>query len=413
MTEATDLGHVPSPGNSAEQSASGPTEHSPGNPAKQSASGPTEQSASYTAGDPPRPHRQERDKATEDIDELAPGVLRSQLPVELPGLGHVNCYILEDERGIAVIDPGLPGTRSFDFLKDRLRRAGYKVGDIHTAIITHSHFDHFGGAEHIRAETDAEVLTHESFRPLWESREVAENPDLDLDETADSQSEDQASQNEIPPWERKGKTPWGTERNLPSPTDMAAWQKLGLKEQRWFKTPDPSVTVVDSEIVSLARRDWIAIHTPGHTGDHLCLWDPEYKLMVSGDHVLPTITPHIAGATSATDPLAMFFDSLRRMREFGDAQLVLPAHGHPFRDLVERANGIIVHHEERLDVIRDVADDLKEAPVEEYMKQLFAARVWGDMAASETYAHLLHLELLGEMTSRRNPDGLKFFARTF
>ncbi len=363
--------------------------------------------------DPPRPHRQEKDKATEDIDELAPGVLRSQLPVELPGLGHVNCYILEDKRGIAVIDPGLPGTRSFEFLKDRLKRAGYKVKDIHTVIITHSHFDHFGGADHIRAETEADVLTHESFRPLWQAREASENPDLDIDQAAEAEAEAEeqgADQSEIPPWERKGKTPWGTERNMLPPADMAAWQKLKQEERRWFKTPDPSVTVVDSEVISLARRDWIAVHTPGHTGDHLCLWDPEYKIMVSGDHVLPTITPHIAGVSSSNDPLAMFFDSLRRMREFGEAELVLPAHGHPFKNLVERADGIIVHHEERLDVIRDVADDLGEAPVEEFMKQLFAARVWGDMAASETYAHLLHLEGQGEMRSYRQPDGLKIFA---
>lgn len=368
--------------------------------------------------DPPRPHRQEKDKATEAIDELAPGVLRSQLPVELPGLGHVNCYILEDERGIAVIDPGLPGTQSFEFLKDRLKRAGYKVADIHTAIITHSHFDHFGGAEHIRAETEADVLTHESFRPIWEAREAAENPDLDVDDVdgdtdgADGADDgaDGAAKDIRPFWERKGKTPWGTERSMPSAGDLEAWKKLSQNERQWFRTPNPSVTVVDSEVIQLARREWVAVHTPGHTGDHLCLWDPEHKLMVSGDHVLPTITPHIAGATSADDPLAMFFDSLRRMREFAEAELVLPAHGHPFTNLVERADGIIVHHEERLDVIRDVANDVGDAPVEEYMKQLFAARVWGDMAASETYAHLLHLEVLGEMSSHRREDGLKFFA---
>ena len=59
------------------------------------ASQPTSQA---TVDSTSRPIRQEAEKATEAIDELAPGVLRSQLPVELPGLGHVNCYILEDER---------------------------------------------------------------------------------------------------------------------------------------------------------------------------------------------------------------------------------------------------------------------------------------------------------------------------
>lgn len=363
------------------------------------------------ASNPPRPIRQEAEKATEAIDELAPGVLRSQLPVELPGLGHVNCYILEDERGIAVIDPGLPGSRSFAKLEGRLKLAGYKVGDIHTAVITHSHFDHFGGAERIRAETGADILTHESFRPAWEAKEAKENPDLDgVAYISPEDDLDQAVSEGKSPWERGGKTPWGTDRKPPLQADIEAWEKIGMDERKWFRTPAPSVTVVDSEVVKLARREWIAVHTPGHTGDHLCLWDPEHKIMVSGDHVLPTITPHIAGSAEAHDPLALFFQSLRRMSDFAEAELVLPAHGHPFHGLAERSDDIIEHHEERLDTIRKASEELGEAPVEEYMKKLFSPRVWGDMAGSETYAHLLHLEVLGEMRSFAREDGVKLFA---
>ena len=360
---------------------------------------------------PPRPIRQEAEKATEAIDELAPGVLRSQLPVELPGLGHVNCYILEDERGIAVIDPGLPGSRSFAKLEGRLKLAGYKVGDIHTAVITHSHFDHFGGAERIRAETGADILTHESFRPVWEAKEAKENPDLDgVAYISPEDDLDQAVAEGKAPWERGDKTPWGTDRKPPLQADIEAWEKIGMDERKWFRTPAPSVTVVDSEVVKLARREWIAVHTPGHTGDHLCLWDPEHKIMVSGDHVLPTITPHIAGSAEAHDPLALFFQSLRRMSDFAEAELVLPAHGHPFHGLAERSDDIIEHHEERLGTIRTASEELGEAPVEEYMKKLFSPRVWGDMAGSETYAHLLHLEVLGEMRSSVREDGVKLFA---
>src|SRR5690606_8087393 len=66
--------------------------------------------------------KQEQEPATDEITELAPGVLRSQLPVQLPGLGHVNCYLLEDERGVALVDPGLPGPDSWRALLDRLHR---------------------------------------------------------------------------------------------------------------------------------------------------------------------------------------------------------------------------------------------------------------------------------------------------
>jgi glyoxylase-like metal-dependent hydrolase (beta-lactamase superfamily II) len=69
--------------------------------------------AGWGAGDQTgRPRKQEQEDASADVTEVAPGILRTQLPISLPGLGHVNCYVLEDERGVAVVDPGLPGPDS-------------------------------------------------------------------------------------------------------------------------------------------------------------------------------------------------------------------------------------------------------------------------------------------------------------
>ena len=56
----------------------------------------------------PRIPKQEQLPASDDILEIAPGVLRAQLPISIPGLGHVNMYVLEDERGVTLVDPGLP-----------------------------------------------------------------------------------------------------------------------------------------------------------------------------------------------------------------------------------------------------------------------------------------------------------------
>ena len=66
------------------------------------------------------PGKQEQELASDEITEVAPGILRMQLPIQFTGLGHVNCYALEDERGFAVVDPGLPGPQSWAGLLDRL-----------------------------------------------------------------------------------------------------------------------------------------------------------------------------------------------------------------------------------------------------------------------------------------------------
>ena len=71
--------------------------------------------------------RQEQLPAEDEATEVAPGVVRIQLPIMLPGLGHVNCYVLEDERGVTLVDPGLPGPEAHAELDRRLRSAGYPL----------------------------------------------------------------------------------------------------------------------------------------------------------------------------------------------------------------------------------------------------------------------------------------------
>ena len=112
----------------------------------------------------PTYRKQEQEPASEEVTEVAPGVLRLQLPISLPGLGHVNCYALMDGDGVALVDPGLPGPESWAALTDRLAKAEIPIERVHTAIVTHSHPDHFGGSAQLREEAGAEVLTHESFR---------------------------------------------------------------------------------------------------------------------------------------------------------------------------------------------------------------------------------------------------------
>jgi glyoxylase-like metal-dependent hydrolase (beta-lactamase superfamily II) len=312
------------------------------------------------------------------------------LPISLPGLGHVNCYVLEDERGIAVVDPGLPGDDSWHDLVDRLTRAGYGVDDVHTVVVTHSHPDHFGGAMRLRHEAGAAIVTHDSFRTMFDRSEGDDHEDS---ERLDMNSPDDRAA----AMERYFSTPspWGGRRSGPSPEFLERIRGGGGGS---FATPQPTVRLVDGQTIRLARREWVAMHTPGHTYDHLCLYDPEFGVVLTGDHVLPSITPHISGLTPNADPLALFFESLRRVADIETVSVALPAHGNPFTDLAGRAEHIIDHHEGRLDVIRRASHDLANGTVEDFMRVLFRERSWGEMAESETYAHLEHLRRLGELT---------------
>ena len=342
-----------------------------------------------------RPRRQEQEDAAPEVTEVAPGVLRCQLSIDMPGLGHVNCYVIPDDRGVALVDPGLPGRGTFKELTGRLAAAGIPIGRVHTVVVTHSHPDHFGGAGWVRDETGADIVTHRDFRMIWDR---AEPPDLDVEDAAEHRARRPW---DPPPWGGEG-YPFGFKRRM----RMRAASHL----PRLFKTPTPTVRVDDTQVVRLGGREWVALHTPGHTEDHLCLLDPEGGVMLSGDHVLPTITPHIGGLNPNGDPLLAFFESLDKVAAYGpDVSIVLPAHGHPFDDLAGRAKAIQEHHFERLDRLRRAAEELgRPATVHELSEHLFSPRAQGPMADSETFAHLEHLRLAGEMERREPPTGWEY-----
>jgi glyoxylase-like metal-dependent hydrolase (beta-lactamase superfamily II) len=345
----------------------------------------------------PRPRRQEQEPAGTEVTEVAPGILRTQLPVFLPGLGHVNCYLLQDDRGVALVDPGLPGPQSWRALVDRLQKAGYRPKDVHTVVVTHSHPDHFGGAGRFREKYGSDVLTHRSFK-TWFDPATEEAGERDVDD-------------QPPPMPFGRALPWRTDQTLQPPRGRRLrYQVMRTVASSFMRAPSPTQRVDDADVVTLAGREWVSLHTPGHTADHLCLYDPVEGVVLSGDHVLPTITPHISGliavsGESGGDPLNEFFLSLEKVARLEGVRQVLPAHGHPFDDLAGRAKAIRQHHEERLDTLRAAAGELGEASVEQLMQRLFKQRSWGQMAESETYAHLEHLRVTGEAASRFS-DGL-------
>ena len=169
----------------------------------------------------------------------------------------------------------------------------------------------------------------------------------------------------------------------------------------------PTVTspVKAGDVLHLAGREWFIVHTPGHTEDHICLHNREDGLFLAGDHVLPTITPHISGLSTFEDPLKEFFVSLDEAAALPDVKLALPAHGHPFEDLAGRCQAIKLHHDERLDRVKEISRMLGRATVEAFSQHLFKKRSWGAMAESETFAHLEHLRILGEAEQTSDSEG--------
>jgi glyoxylase-like metal-dependent hydrolase (beta-lactamase superfamily II) len=274
---------------------------------------------------------------------------------------------------------------------------------VHTVIVTHSHPDHFGGAARLAKESGAKVVAHRSFR--FGVLEATDEAEVSVEDLAAQGEDDEAHRNVIAGWSHR--TPWGGAHPRP-PFRM----RLRWRVARWLGNsfvPEVTKPVRAGEVLALGGREWVIKHTPGHTEDHICLHDPASGLFLSGDHVLPTITPHISGLALSKDPLQVFFRSLEQAAATPDVKLVLPAHGHPFHDLAARCEAIRQHHYDRLDNVKRIGRELGPATVQAFSQKLFHPRSWGEMAESETYAHLEHLRLQHQATSRRDAKGFLIY----
>jgi glyoxylase-like metal-dependent hydrolase (beta-lactamase superfamily II) len=263
----------------------------------------------------------------------------------MPGLGHVNTYALEDADGFTLVDPGLPGEESWKALQGRMASAGIPMNRVHHVIVTHSHPDHFGGAGMLAEESGADVVASTFFRVGWDRGDDGGEPDLQTRAFDENMSDDELADRFAMP------SPWGGDGGKLVGEERAVVLARRREMFNWFRIPQPTVRVDDSDRLRLGGRDWTGVYTPGHTNDHLCLFDPEGGVLLSGDHVLPTITPHISGLIEG-DPLKAYLESLDRVAAFEGVTTVLPAHGHPFADLSARVDAIKLHHAERLELLR-------------------------------------------------------------
>ena len=344
-----------------------------------------------TDGPQSRPPKSENLPASEDVVEIAPGILRLMLPVFLPGLGHVNCYAIEDDRGLALIDPGLPDGTSHEALRLRLSSVGLDIADVHTVVITHSHHDHYGGVARL-AQLDTRhplrVIAHRGFGSKWHRA----YEDVDIGEDSADLLHRPLEEIEAVAAKLVRPTPWG-DITPQIPAEPLRHYADGIGIRASMQPPAPTTIVTNADRIELGGMSYEVVHTPGHADDHICLWGAENGVFFSGDHVLPHITPHISGITDYEDPLGEFFRSLALVASYDEATIVLPAHGDPFDDLPGRAQAISDHHVERLDRVRDIGTEVGDAEVEAYMRLLFRERSWGGMASSETFAHLEWLRL--------------------
>ena len=239
-----------------------------------------------------RPPRQEQEPASEEVTEVAPGVLRMQLPIWMPGLGHVNMYGLVDDRGLTVVDPGPARSAVVEGAEAAAQDGRLQARRTCTPCSSRTRIPTTSAARVAsRARTAPQLITHQAFstwtvkgpsphraltegeakRAEVEAAALAQALDVEPDElpTIDDDADvvhDDTARPKRPrvPW--GAITPWGT-RNQGPPLK----RKLMIRAMRMlFTPPEPTERVHHGDRLRHRRGRVVrGAHAGPHRRPHL------------------------------------------------------------------------------------------------------------------------------------------------
>ncbi|MEN3160392.1 MBL fold metallo-hydrolase [Tistrella mobilis] len=274
------------------------------------------------------------------LEEVAPGLRRivARNPSAFTYYG-TGTYVVGRGR-VAVIDPGPRIAAHVDALLDGL-------GDetVSHILVTHTHTDHSPAAALLKAATGARSWgygPHGAGRDDGGAR-VEEGGDLDF---------------------------------------------------------DPDHRLADGDVI--AGDGWTieAVHTPGHTSNHLCFAWKEAGILFSGDHVMGWSTSVIAPPDGE---MGSYLRSLTRLLDRPET-VYWPTHGPAITDAHAHVRAFIAHRAERETQILDRLA-LGPAGIMGMVREIYAAvdpRLH-PAAARSVLAHLLHMHDRGLVTANGAP----------
>ncbi len=303
-------------------------------------------------------------------ERVLPGVYRLRLPLPWPGVPHCNAWALAAGDGFVLVDTGMHNSESMGQLEGALAMCGLRLEDASLLICTHAHSDHCGQAVPIAQRAGCELWMHPSHELM---NRLVEDPQAVL-----ARRLEVARQSGVPeePLRR-----YAAQRGTSDPGIVGP-----LKADR---------ELLDGVTVQSDLGEWVAYETPGHAPSHVCLFQPERRLLISGDHLLGRISLYFEYGYSP-DPVGEFLSSLDVVERLG-ARLCLAGHGRTFTDVHAHIHGNRALVEEHLyKVLQAVADT--ELTAFELVGSIYGEALSqqnGQWLLSQTLGYLTHLESTG------------------
>jgi len=245
-------------------------------------------------------------------ERVLPGVFRLRLPLPWPGVPHCNAWAVAAGNGVVLFDTGMHEPGSLAHLERALAMCNLSLENVRLIVCTHAHSDHYGQVGSIVAQTGCDLWMHPNHAHMIRMAEDPQGVFLRRLEVA-----------------RQSGVPEEPLRRFAAERKDRATGISAVVE--------PSRALVSGVTVESDLGPWIVHETPGHAPSHVCLFQPERRLLISGDHLLGRISLYFDYGYSP-DPVGEFLGSLDIVQEL-DARLCLPGHGRTFTDVHAHIEG--------------------------------------------------------------------------
>jgi len=314
-----------------------------------------------------------------------------EIPIPIPALRNVNSYIISIDDELVLIDTGMPLKSSLNTLINGVRSYGFNVNRIKYIFITHLHIDHIGGASYIRNLTGSKTIIHRGEKEFIEK--FADVSKIFLNFYKEIMYKNGVPVDLINEFMKF----------LPS----FAYKDVYISGKY-------DILVEDGDIIKIFNHELKVIHTPGHSPHHICIL-LDNKILFTGDHVLPKITPNIRFPFSDEDPLNEYLYSLDKIIKLG-INLYYPGHGDISNSLIKRITQLKCHHLNRLKEVLDILHDNELSVYEVASRINWDVKLpWEEFPAiqkyfaiGEAYSHINYLKYRGFLLKTVDEGILKY-----
>lgn len=324
------------------------------------------------------------------IDQVLPGIYRIEIPLPNNPLKATNSWLIRGEERNLLVDTGFNTAVSREAMDKGLRELDINMGNT-DLFITHLHADHSGLVKYLATPTTNVWMSREDGQVVAASRDSSH---------------------------------WGmfggflvVSGLVDSGVEKDVTKHPGFRYAS--EVYDKFIMVEEGFEIAVGDYHFRCVLTPGHTPGHMCLYDQQKKLLLSGDHILGKITPNITAWNFNTDVLGQYLQSLEKVAQL-DIATILPGHRYVIGDCQGRIEELRNHHRIRLDNVLDIIgnETLSTAQVASRMRWDLSFKKWEDFpwgqklfATGEAMSHLYHLAVKGELEMSQENEIAWFYKK--